>query len=318
VSAGYVRIPALLALLDRAIVRLLPAVPRPIVRRVSERYIAGTTLADAVRVVTQLNAAGKMATIDVLGEETRDPTMAHAMAAEYLRVLEMIEREHLDCNISIKLTGFGLRLGYDLCKTNVTAAVDDAARRGNFVRIEMEDASTTDDTLRLYRELRAEGKTNIGMVLQSSLRRAAADAKALADLRPNVRLVKGIYVEPDSSQFHDYEVVRANFVRVAETLLDAGCYVGFATHDDWLIEQAKRLVAERRLEREQYEFQMLLGVRPEVGDRVAADGHRLRVYIPFGTHWYEYSLRRLQENPKIAGYIASDTLARFLPGRDGA
>ena len=307
-----------MALLDRAIVRLLPAVPRPIVRRVSERYIAGTELTDAVRVVTQLNAAGKMATIDVLGEDTRDPTMARAMASEYQRVLDAIEREHLDCNISIKLTGFGLRLGYDLCKENVVTVVDDAARRNNFVRIEMEDASTTDDTLRLYRELRGDGKTNIGMVLQSSLRRAAADAKALAaDLRPNVRLVKGIYIEPESIQFHDYDVVRANYVRIAETLLDNGCYVGFATHDDWLVEQAKRLVAERGLQREQYEFQMLLGVRPGLGDRIVADGHRLRVYVPFGTHWYEYSLRRLQENPKIAGYIAGDTLSRILPGRNG-
>jgi proline dehydrogenase len=308
-----------LALLDRAIVRLLPAVPRPIVRRVSERYIAGTELADAVRVVTQLNAAGKMATIDVLGEDTRDASMARAMASEYSRVLDTIERERLDCNISIKLTGFGLRLGYALCKENVVDVVDDAAKRGNFVRIEMEDASTTDDTLRLYRELRAEAKTNIGMVLQSSLRRAAADAKALADeLQPNVRLVKGIYIEPESIQFHDYGVVRANFVRIAETLLDNGCYVGFATHDDWLVEQAKRLVAARGLTREQYEFQMLLGVRPELGDRIVAAGHRLRVYVPFGTHWYEYSLRRLQENPKIAGYIAGDTLARILPGRNGA
>jgi proline dehydrogenase len=305
------------ALLDRAIVRLLPAVPRPVVRRISERYIAGTELADAMRVVTQLNAAGKMATIDVLGEDTRDPTMARTMASEYQRVLETIEREHLDCNISIKLTGFGLRLGYDLCKENVISVVDDAAGRNNFVRIEMEDASTTDDTLRLYRELRAEGKRNIGMVLQSSLRRAAADAKALADLQPNVRLVKGIYIEPESIQFHDYDVVRANYVRIAEILLENGCYVGFATHDDWLVEQTERLVAERRLEPEQYEFQMLLGVRPGLGDRIVSERHRLRVYVPYGTHWYEYSLRRLQENPKIAGYIAGDTLARFLPGRDG-
>jgi proline dehydrogenase len=298
------------ALLDRAIVQLLPAVPRPVVRRLSSRYIAGSEVADAVRVVREQNALSKMATIDVLGEETRDRHEARVFADAYVEVLETIERERLDANVSIKPTGFGLRVGYDVCRENVIRAVGAAAARDNFVRIEMEDATTTDETLALYRELRDAGHENIGIVLQSSLRRTMNDVRALADLRPNIRIVKGIYIESQEDQFKDFEAVRANFVEILDALLAAGSYVAIATHDDWLLEQARERV--RTLPKPAYEFQMLLGVRGEVGDRLVADGHRFRIYVPFGRRWYEYSLRRLQENPKVAGYIAADTLGRLF------
>jgi proline dehydrogenase len=298
------------ALLDRAIVQLLPAVPRPVVRRLSSRYIAGAEIEDAVRVVREQNALSKVATVDVLGEETRDAREARAFADAYVEVLETIERERLDANVSIKPTGFGLRVGYDVCRENVVRVIEAAAARGNFVRIEMEDATTTDETLSLYRELRAAGHENIGVVLQSSLRRTIADVHALADLRPNVRIVKGIYVESAAEQFKDFEAVRANYVEVLDALLAGGSYVAIATHDDWLLAQARDRV--RALPESGYEFQMLLGVRGEVGDRLVEDGHRLRIYVPFGRRWYEYSLRRLQENPKVAGYIAADTLGRVF------
>ena len=305
-----------MALLDRAIVRLLPAVPRPLVQKLSERYIAGPELKDARATVRRLNAAGKMATIDVLGEEITNEEEAAAIVRAYQDVFADIERCGLDSNVSVKLTGLGLKLAYDLCRENLRFVVEDAASRGNFVRIDMEDSSTTDDTLRLYRELRQEGYDNLGVVLQAMLRRTVDDVRSLADLRPSVRLCKGIYVEPEEIAYHEFEAVRANFVRALEALLDAGCYVGIATHDRWLVDQGRRLVAERDLAPEEYEFQMLLGVRPELGDELIADGHRLRIYVPFGRHWYAYSLRRLQENPKIAGYIAADTFGRFLPSRD--
>ena len=142
---------------------------------------------------------------------------------------------------------------------------------------------------------------------------------ALADLTPNVRLCKGIYVEPPEIAYQDFGEVRGSYVRALEALLEADCYVGIATHDEWLIEQATRIVAKRGLERDQYEFQMLLGVRPRLGDALVDEGHRLRIYVPFGSHWYEYSLRRLQENPSIAGYVATDTIGRVLrPGRNGS
>jgi proline dehydrogenase len=306
------------SLVDSAIVRLLPAVPKPVVRRISERYIAGEELDDALRVVRRLNGEGKMATIDVLGEEIAKADEARAIAAAYRETFEAIERGRLDSNVSVKLTALGLKLGYDLCRENLEAVVRHAAVRENFVRIDMEDSSTTDDTLRLYRELREAGHDNVGIVLQARLKRTLADVRDLAELRPNVRVCKGIYIEPPEIAYRDFDSVRASFVQALEELLGAGCYAAIATHDEWLVEQGQRLVADRALGRDEYEFQMLLGVRPAMGDALVRGGHRLRIYTPFGRHWYAYSLRRLQENPKIAGYIAADTVGRLLPGRNGS
>jgi len=303
------------AILDRAIVRLLPAVPRPVVRRISGRYIAGSELSDATHTVRALNAQGKSATIDVLGEEITNEEETRVIMRAYEDVLAEIDRAGLVSNISVKPTGLGLGLDYELCRANLTRVVEEAARRGNFVRIDMEDSSTIDATLRLYRELREAGLDNVGVVLQSSLRRTVADVQALADLKPSVRLCKGIYIEPPAIQFREYSAVRANFVRALEELLDAGCYVAIATHDEWLIDEGRRLVREQGLKRDEYEFQMLLGVRPQLGDELVAQSHKLRIYVPFGAHWYEYSLRRLQENPSIAGYIAADTISRILHPR---
>ena len=306
-----------MGLVDSTIVRFLPAVPKPVVRKISERYIAGEELDDALVVVRRLNDQGKLATIDVLGEEITSPDEARAIAAAYRDSLDAFERGKLDSNVSVKLTALGLKLGYDLCKANLEDVVRHAAELGNFVRIDMEDASTTDDTLRLYRELRDGGFDNLGIVLQARLKRTPADLAALADLRPNVRICKGIYLEPPEIAYRDFDSIRAAFAQALEQLLDLGCYAGIATHDEWLVDEGRRLVRDRGLGREDYEFQMLLGVRPELGDELIRDGHRLRIYTPFGRHWYAYSIRRLQENPKIAGYIAADTVGRLLPGRNG-
>jgi len=307
-----------MGLVDSAIVRFLPAVPKPVVRRISDRYIAGEELADALVVVRRLNDGGKLATIDVLGEEITSPEEARAIAVAYRDSLDAFERGKLDSNVSVKPTALGLKLGYDLCKENLEGVVAHAGELGNFVRIDMEDASTTDGTLRLYRELRAAGHDNLGVVFQARLKRTLQDIRELAELRPNVRLCKGIYLEPPEIAYRDFDSVRASFVQALEELLEAGCYVGVATHDEWLIEQGQRLTGARGLGREQYEFQMLLGVRPSLGDELVGGGHRLRIYTPYGKHWYAYSVRRLQENPKIAGYIAADTVGRLLPGRNGS
>jgi proline dehydrogenase len=296
------------ALLDRAIVRLLPAVPKPVVQRLSSRYIAGPALDDAIRVVGKLNAAGKLATIDVLGEEITSPDEARAIAGQYHDVLARLDGAQLDSNVSVKPTGFGLELDYELCRDNLEAVVADARARGNFVRIDMEDSSTTERTLQLYRSLRADGHENVGVVLQAYLRRTFDDIPGL----DNVRLCKGIYAEPPSIAFRDFGDVQASYVRCLERLVAQGAYVGIATHDEYLLGEAERIVREARLTPDRYEFQMLLGVRPERGDQLVAAGHRVRIYVPFGTHWYEYSIRRLQENPKIAGYIAADAVGRVL------
>jgi proline dehydrogenase len=299
--------------LDRAIVRVLPAVPRQVVERLSGRYIAGPTLADARSTVAALNAGGKLATVDVLGEEIARPAEAEAITQAYLDVLEAIETDGLDANVSVKLTGLGLKLDVGLCRANLETVVRDAARRDNFVRIDMEDSSCTDDTLRLYRELRERGVDNVGIVLQASLRRTVADVHALSDLRPSVRLCKGIYLEPASIAFTEFEAVRANFVAALDALLAAGSYAAVATHDEWLIQESLRRLDG--LGPDEYELQMLLGVRESRASELVEDGHRLRVYVPFGQRWYEYSLRRLQENPKIAGYVAGDVIGRIVPRR---
>jgi proline dehydrogenase len=296
------------ALLDRAIVRLLPAVPKPVVRRLSSRYIAGSSLDDAIRVVERLNAKGKVATVDVLGEEITSPDEARAIAGQYLDALARIDDGGLEANVSVKLTGFGLELDRDLCRDNLESVVLDAAVRGNFVRIDMEDSSTTDRTLGLYRDLRGAGHANVGVVLQAYLRRTISDLEGLE----NVRLCKGIYVEPPELAYREFEAVRVNYVRCLEQLVAQGSYVGIATHDEHLIGEALRIVREADVARDRYEFQMLLGVRPDRADELVADGHRLRVYVPYGQHWHEYSVRRLQENPKIAGYIAAGAFGRLF------
>ncbi len=305
------------ALLDRTIVRVLPAVPRRVVKAFADRYIAGPELADACRVVAGLNRQAKMATIDVLGEEIHSREEANALVDEYMHVFETIREQRLDSNVSVKPTGLGLKLDRAFCRESIARVVRCAAERDNFVRIDMEDASTTSDTLAVYRELREAGLDRVGVVLQARLRRTLDDVEALADLKPSVRVCKGIYLEPEEIAYQGFEEIRENYRRIVERLLEIGAYVAIATHDEWLIEEGKRLVRERGLSRDRYEFQMLLGVREPLGDLLVAEGHRLRIYVPYGRRWYEYSMRRLQENPKVATYIAFDALNRLLPGRDG-
>jgi proline dehydrogenase len=299
-------------LFDSALVRLLPAVPKPVVQLFSSRYIAGSTLAEAVECVRELNIGGAMATVDVLGEEITHEDLSREIAQAYDDVFAAIDEAALDSNVSVKLTALGLGLSYELCRENLLEVVRTAAGYGNFVRIDMEDSSTTDDTLRLYRELREDGHENLGVVLQARLRRTLDDVHALADLQPSVRICKGIYLEPGSIAFTDYEAVRANFVRCLDALLEAGCYVGVATHDEWLIGESLTRISQRGLGPLEYELQMLLGVREDRRTELVDEGHRLRVYVPFGEHWYRYSLRRLQENPAMAGTIAKATAGRVL------
>ena len=300
-------------LFDRAVVRVLPAVPRSVVRRVASPYIAGSTLDHARRVVAGLNAEGMRATVDVLGEEIARPDEAEAIARAYRDALAAITEDGLDANISIKLTGFGLKLDEGLCRDLVFGLVADAHQRGTFVRLDMEDSSTTDATLELYRALRAAGHDGVGVVLQAALRRTLSDVEELAALEPSVRLCKGIYVEPPSVAYQGFDEIQTSFVACLDALLAGTGRVAIATHDEWLIERAVERVDG--VGRGRYEMQMLLGVRADRARRLVADGHPLRIYVPYGEQWYEYSLRRLQENPKVAGYVAKDVLSRLVPRR---
>ena len=216
-------------------------------------------------------------------------------------MLARIDEDGLDANISIKLTALGLELDHDLCRENLEAVVEDAAARGNFVRIDMEDSSTTDGTLALYRELRDEGHENLGVVLQAYLRRTLADV-AGARQRP---ALQGDLRRAAGDRLRRVRRVRASYVRCSRRSSRRARTSAIATHDEYLIGEALRIVRDAASPPDRYEFQMLLGVRPDRADELVAAGHRLRVYVPYGTHWYEYSVRRLQENPKIAGYVAA-------------
>jgi proline dehydrogenase len=290
--------------------RSLPLVPRPIVRRVSRRYIAGEGLADAVETVRALNSEGFMATVDILGESVHDRALVQRALDDYRAALQAIRDKRLDSNVSIKPTQFGLKIDFDLCFASVRALVEEARGCGNFVRIDMEDSSCTSATLDLYARLRGEGFDNVGVVLQAYMRRSLADVRALPP-QANVRVCKGIYIEPEEIAFKERDLVNRNFARLVEELLDRGAYVGIATHDEQVVYEAQRLIETRRLPHTAYEFQMLLGVAETLRRVIRRDGHRLRVYVPYGAEWYAYSLRRLKENPRIAGYI----LSGLLPGR---
>lgn len=298
-----------MGLFDRLVVQALPAVPRSLVQRVSAPYIAGPTLDDARRTVASLNTAGRSATVDVLGEEVSRAEEARAIADAYRSVLEAIAGDRLDANVSVKLTGLGLKLDSGLCRELLEEVVREAADRDIFVRIDMEDATCVDDTLVLYRGLRAAGFERVGIVLQAHLKRTLADIADLRELRPSVRLCKGIYVEPAGIAFQDPNVVRRSFVACLDALLAGGSRVGVATHDETLI--GETLARVSNLAPGDYELQMLLGVRENRADELVASGHPVRVYVPYGRRWYEYSLRRLQENPRLAGTIAKATLGRL-------
>lgn len=276
----------------------LPLTPKFIVRFFARRYVAGESLDEAVRTVKRLAQEGCCATMDVLGEAVRNPKLAAQAVEAYCQVLARIESEHLPSHISVKPTQMGLGINEDLAFSNLQAVVAQARQQNVFVRIDMEDASTTDATLRIYRKLRAN-LPNVGLVLQSRLRRTLDDAAALAREGANVRLCKGIYLEPRAIAYEDPETIRWAFVHALATLFAGKGYVAIATHDEWLVEQALFLAKKMQVPKERFEFQMLLGVDPELRRIIVRAGHKLRVYVPFGSHWYPYSVRRLRENPNL-------------------
>jgi len=288
--------------LDRVIAHTLPFVPKPLVRKVANRYIAGETLDEALRVTAALNRNGVRATLDILGEDVHNLEQAQRGVHENLQLLEEIHRRKLDANLSIKLTQLGLKADPNACLEFTARVVRRAEELGNFVRIDMEDSSCTTDTLQIYRTLRKTHQ-NVGVVIQAYLRRTLNDVSSLEDLRPNYRLCKGVYVEPPEIAFQDMAEINRNYIRILEKLLRSGSYVGIATHDELIVREALRLIRELRLPPTAYEFQMLLGVGEQLRDMIRSGGHHLRVYIPFGSDWYAYSVRRLRENPRLAGYV---------------
>jgi proline dehydrogenase len=298
-----------MSLLARLVVTALPLVPRFAVGRVAARYVAGSTREEALALVRRLQESGAMATLDVLGEEVRDRDTAEAAVGEYVQLFEDIAGRGLDSNVSIKLTLLGLKIDEEFCRANVERIVAAARARGNFVRLDMEDATTTEATLRIYRDLFPR-YGNLGVVFQAYMRRTLADIEALPASGANVRLCKGIYIEPRGLAWKGYDTVRLNFMAALEKLLRRGVYVGIATHDEYLVAGAVALLDRLAVPRHRYEFQMLLGVDEPLRRILIDGGHHLRVYVPYGRDWYPYSVRRLRENPEVAGHVLRALLAR--------
>jgi proline dehydrogenase len=305
-------------ILDRLISQTLPLVPRFFVRWVAGRYIAGETVGDAIATGKRLNALGATATFDLLGEELADPGRCRETAERYVNLLRALDDAGVRSGVSVKLTALGLRIDKETARQNLRTILEAARSSNRFVRIDMEDATTTDAALEIYRSFREEGHDRLGVVLQSALRRTHGDAVALARTGADVRIVKGIYIEREEIAYRDPEVIRRNYARVLRVLLREGCRVGVATHDDRLLFEMEAALSDLSLPRDALEIQMLLGVREHLRDIYLGLGYRVRVYVPFGERWYEYSVRRLRENPAIAGHVTRQLWGRiFKRKRDG-
>jgi proline dehydrogenase len=293
-----------MSLLDRAIAFTLPAVPKPIVGYFSKRYIAGPDMEDAFRAGRELERLGACATFDILGEFITTPEEARANTDAYVDLVQKIAAGGFESRkVSVKLTALGLLLDRQLCLDNVRRLMGVTRDTAGFLRIDMEDSACTDRTLEIYKSVRREftGR-HVGIVVQSRLRRTLADVDDLTTEPASFRLCKGIYLEPRPIAFTDAELIRRNFTLVLDRMFERGAYVGIATHDEILVWEAMRLIRKHGLGRDRYEFQMLLGVDEQLRNIILQEGQRLRVYVPYGRQWYAYSVRRLRENPQIAGY----------------
>lgn len=294
---------------DRLVAAGLPLVPPPVIRRFAAPYVAGVSLNDAARTVTDLRNGGLTATVDLLGESAGDPAAVEGVVVAYTRALDVMAAAGLPAGVSLKPSAFGGQIDWDLCHEAVRVVVAAAAAHGRFARLDMEGAAFVTPTLSLYRRLREEGHQNTGVVLQARLWRTPRDLDALADLRPDVRLVKGVYPEPPHLAAQDADAVRRQFSSLLRKLLRLGCHAAIATHDEALVVDALSAIDELGVSREGYEFQMLLGVRYDLARLLARAGHHVRVYVPYGSDVYTYSMRRLRENPDMAGAVVRAMLA---------
>ncbi len=285
-------------------------------RAFARRFVAGETVDDALRAVREVNGRAMSATLDLLGEGVASAAEGAAARDQVLTLIERIAADHVDANVSVKLTQLGLDVDLAACRENLTAIVERAGRQRMFVRVDMEGSPYTERTLQLFREhLHPRFGELVGVVIQSALRRSEADVEALIRSGARVRLVKGAYAEPEEIAFPAKRDVDAAFGRLAVRLLDAGSYPAFGTHDDRLIAAVKRHATEKGYGPERFEFQMLYGVRRDLQERLRAEGYRVRVYIPFGTHWYPYLMRRLAERPANIAFVTGSVLKEALSRR---
>ncbi|OQY75318.1 MAG: proline dehydrogenase [Ignavibacteriales bacterium UTCHB2] len=281
--------------------------PKPVVGFFSKKYIAGVTLQSAVDYVKKLNSKGIYATMDVLGESVASKDESIRCKNEAIEVIEAIEQNKLKANLSIKPTQMGLAIDEEFAYQQILGIVKKAAEYNNFVRIDMEDSPFTDKTINVYKRIYQDYK-NVGIVIQAYMRRSYDDVITLNKIGTNYRLCKGIYVESASIAYKDKQEVRNNYLKLLDAMFKDGNYVGIATHDKYLIDEAYKRIKEKNISKDKFEFQMLLGVREDLRDKINSDGYKIRIYVPFGKDWYAYSVRRLKENPSVAGHIVKSFL----------
>lgn len=285
-------------------------------KRLAKRFVAGETLDDAIEAVAALNAKGIAASLDLLGESVTNEREARAAGGQYLAILDRIHERGLDANVSVKLTAMGLDISEDLCVSVMHEVLERARQYATFVRLDMEGSAYTQRTLRLFEDrLYPAYKDNVGIVLQSYLYRTRSDVERALQLGCRVRLCKGAYKEPASVAFPEKKEVDANYVRCMHMLLESGHYPGLATHDPRIIDDAKRYVVQHSIDHSRFEFQMLYGIRRDMQEALVGDGYRMRVYVPFGTQWYPYLMRRLAERPANIAFITGNVIREMLGGR---
>ena len=289
-------------LFNKAVVSIIPIFPKKLVKIFANKYIAGDKLEDAVKTVLDLQKQGYVSTVDVLGESVTEKQTAIHCKDENLQVIDAIVENKLPAYLSVKLTMLGLDIDYDFCYSLFEETLAYAHEKGVFVRIDMEDSSVTEKTITIFEKAKAK-YDNVGIVIQAYLRRSEDDVKRLIKIGASFRICKGIYVEPEEIAFKDKDEIRDNYEKLVRLALENGSYVGIATHDDHLVHKCEKIIKELGLGNDKYEFQMLLGVREQLRDQILASGHKVRIYVPFGKRWYEYSIRRFKENPHVAGQV---------------
>lgn len=295
-------------MLNRILANALPYMPKKLIWVFSKRYIAGETIEDGLKACSELNKQGVEVTVDLLGEFISTMEQAEENKIQYIEIIERFTKEGIIGNFSLKPTMFGLLIDKNLCYSNIEAVVIKVVEKNSFLRIDMEDSQCVDDELEMYRKLQQRYPKNVGLVIQAYLRRTKNDLVSLSDIYSNgtplnFRLCKGIYIEPKHIAYKAYEEVREHYLDDLKYMFDHNMYVGIATHDKYLVDMASDLIKEKNLDKSKYEFQMLYGVTPELRTNIVKQGHKMRVYVPFGKDWFGYSTRRLKENPKMASHI---------------
>lgn len=290
-------------MLNKIISNTLPLFPKSFIHLFAKKYIAGATLEEAVIECKRLESLGAVTTIDTLGEFVDSKEQASKETMISKSVVEAINKNSLNSYLSIKSTSLGLSIDFDFAYNNIKSVVEKAKSFNTFVRLDMENTPYTTQTLDIYKKLRDEGYDNVGFVIQAYLKRSMDDIKSLSSYKPSTRLCKGIYVESPDLAYKDKERIRENYRELLQLMIESGYYPAIATHDELLTNYAEGLIAQKGLTKEQYEFQMLLGVTENLRVKLIRNGHKLRVYTPYGSDWYGYSLRRLNENPAMVGHI---------------